>query len=232
MNWEIFYLVCFAAGFLFSVLSFLSGTMHLHFHVPKGLHFGGAGHGAVHGAAHGPVGAHAPGHAPSHGAAAQAHGKGSVKGQFSFVNPMTLAAFLTWFGGTGYLLVHLRHIWFFAGLLLSSAAGFVGALIVFWFVAKVLMAHDYSLDPLDYEMIGVLGKVSSSIRSGGTGEIIFVQQGARKGCGARSETGEALAKGLEVVVTRFERGIAYVRPWSELADSAGIPTEQKQEVKE
>lgn len=232
-NWELFYLICFVIGFLFSVLSFLSGTMHLHVHVPKGLHFGGGGHGAVHVAGHGPVGVHAPsGHGPGH-ASAQGHGKGSVKGGgFSFVNPTTFAAFLTWFGGTGYLLVHLRHIWVFAGLLLSSAAGLVGASIVFWFVAKVLMAHDYSLDPLDYEMVGVLGHVSSSIRSGGTGEIIFVQQGARKGCGARSESGEALAKGLEVVVTRFERGIAYVRPWSELADSAGIPTEQKQEVKE
>lgn len=126
------------------------------------------------------------------------------------------------------MLEHLRHIWIFAGLVLSTVAGLAGASIVFWFVAKVLMAHDYSMDPLDYEMTGVLGRVSSTVRSEGTGEIIFIQQGARKCSAARSESGESLPKGLEVVVTRYEHGIAYVRPWSELADSAGIPAEQEQ----
>jgi hypothetical protein len=224
MSWELFYLICFIAGFVFSVLSFLSGAMHLHLPIPKHFHFGGGGHaGAGHGAGHGPVRGHAPaghGHAP----AAKGHGGG----HFPIVNPMTLAAFLTWFGATGYLMEHFRHIWVLGGLVLSSLAGMTGASIVFWFVAKVLMAHDYTLDPLDYEMVGVLGRVSGIIRSEGTGEIIFIQQGARKCSAARSESGESLPKGLEVVVTRYEHGIAYVRPWSELADSAGIPGEQEQ----
>jgi hypothetical protein len=88
------------------------------------------------------------------------------------------------------------------------------------------MAHDYSLNPLDYEMVGVLGRLSNPIRVGGVGEIIFLQAGARKGCAARSEDGQALPKGLEVVVTRYEGGTAFVRPWSELAETAGIPTEE------
>src|SRR5436853_1967023 len=158
MNWELFYLICFVVGFAFSVISFLSGTLNSHVHLPKHLHFGAGHHGAAHGAGH------------SHGA------KGGVKGvHFSFINPMTFAAFLTWFGGAGYLLVHLRHIWVYAGLALASLAGLVAATLVFWFVAKVLMAHEHEhvLDPLDYDMIGVLGYVSSTIRSGGTGEMIF-----------------------------------------------------------
>jgi hypothetical protein len=36
-------------------------------------------------------------------------------------------------------------------------------------------------------------------------------------CGARAEDGSQILKGTEVVVTRYERGIAYVRPWSEMA---------------
>jgi hypothetical protein len=224
MSWEIFYLICFVVGFVFSVLSFLSGAMHLHLPIPKHFHFGDIGHaGGAHGAAHGPVSGHG---AAGHGHAPAA--KGHSGGHFPIVNPMTLAAFLTWFGATGYLMEHFRHIWILGGLVLSSVAGLAGASIVFWFVAKVLMAHDYSLDPLDYEMIGVLGRVSGAIRSEGTGEIIFIQQGARKCSAARSETGGALPKGLEVVVTRYEHGIAYVRPWSELVDSAGIPAEEEQ----
>jgi hypothetical protein len=55
------------------------------------------------------------------------------------------------------------------------------------------------------------------IREGGTGEIIYSQAGTRRSCGARAEDGSAIAKGTEVVVTRYERGIAYVRLWTEMA---------------
>jgi len=201
MNWELFYLICFVVGFAFSVISFLSGMMHSHVHLPKHFHLG---HGAAHGAGHARGGAH-----------------------FSFFNPLTLAAFLTWFGGAGYLLVHLRHIWVYAGLALASLSGLVAAAFVFLFVAKVLMANEHELDPLDYDMIGVLGHVSSTIRRGGTGEMIFVQLGVRKPCAARSESGDPLAKGEEVVVTRYEGGIAYVRRWDELAAAAGISPKQE-----
>ncbi len=77
------------------------------------------------------------------------------------------------------------------------------------------------------EMVGVLGRVSGSIRSRGTGEIIFVQEGARKACAARSEEGDEIRRGEEVVVTRFDQGVAYVRRWSELAEKAGVmPAEE------
>ncbi|HXO39106.1 MAG TPA: hypothetical protein VN872_10735 [Candidatus Acidoferrum sp.] len=196
MNWELFYLVCFVIGFAFAALSFLTGTLHLHFHLPHG-HFHGAGHGGTHG------------------------------GHFPFFNPLTLAVFLAWFGGTGYLLTRYQHLWMFAALLLSTLVGLAGAGLIFLFVAKVLMAHDYSLDPLDYEMVGVLGKISSGVRANGTGEIIFEQDGCRKASAARSESGERLTKGEEVVVTRYENGIAYVKRWEEFANAAGILSDEK-----
>jgi hypothetical protein len=209
MNWELFYLICFVVGFAFTALSFLSGTLHFHFHLPGHLHVPTLGHG--HAGGHG-------GHAPGHS------GSGS---HFPFFNPMTMAAFLTWFGGAGYLLVHLRHIWVLAGLLLASLAGTVGASVVFLFVAKVLMAHERDLDPLDYEMVGVLGRVSIPIRTAGTGEIIFDQEGVRKTCAARSEKGVPLAKGEEVLVTRYERGVAYVERWADLENPASSAPEER-----
>lgn len=209
MNWEVFYLVCFVVGFAFTALSFLSGTLHFHFHFPHG-HFHSGGHGAGHGA-----GTHG-----SHGS------RGST---FGFFNPMSLAVFLAWFGGTGYLLVHLRHIWVLAGLAFSTLAGLIGAGIVVIFATKYLMAHESSLDPMDFEMVGVLGKVSGSIRRRGTGEIIFVQEGARKACAARSESDDEVGRGEEVVVTRFENGVAYVQRWNELAEKAGLLPEEEEE---
>ena len=40
----------------------------------------------------------------------------------------------------------------------------------------------------------------------------------RRVAGARSEDGGAIAKGTEVMVTRYDKGIAYVRPWIDPAD--------------
>jgi hypothetical protein len=54
------------------------------------------------------------------------------------------------------------------------------------------------------------------IRENGTGEIIYSQAGTRRTCGARSENGNALDKGEEIVVTRYDKGIAYVRLWEEM----------------
>jgi membrane protein implicated in regulation of membrane protease activity len=205
MNWEIFYLVCFVVGFAFTAISFLTGTLHLHVHLPGHGHFHLGGHG---------------------------HGGAKGGGFLTFFNPMALAVFLAWFGGTGYLLMRFRHIWVFAGLAVSTLVGVVGAGMVFLFVAKVLMKHDYTLDQADYEMVGVLGKVSGTIHRGGMGEIIFEQEGARKACAARFESDEEVPRGEEVVVTRYENGVAYVRRWSELANKAGIlpETEHKESL--
>jgi membrane protein implicated in regulation of membrane protease activity len=98
----------------------------------------------------------------------------------------------------------------------ALVAGLVGAAIIFLFMSKVLTSKEENMDAADYEMVGVLGKMSNPIREGGTGELIYSQAGTRRVCGARSEDGAAIAKGEEVVVTRYEKGIAYVRRWDEL----------------
>jgi hypothetical protein len=84
---------------------------------------------------------------------------------------------------------------------------------------KVLLAHDKPLNPADYDMIGVLASLTSGIHPGGTGEMSFKQAGMRRSAPARSDDGTEIPKGVEVVVTRFERGIAYVRRWDDLNDS-------------
>jgi len=221
MTWSDFYLICFAVGFCFSFFSFLFGggrfgRLHLpHFH-------GHVAHlPAVHASlGHGPVG-HAPaagGHSPTAGAA---HGAGANQQRGTSVsplNPPVLAAFLAWFGGTGYLLTRFSVVWVGMGLMLSVLSGLVGGGIIFLFLSKVLMSDEECLDPADFEMVGVLGKLSVPIREGGTGELIYSQAGTRRVCGARSEEGVVIPKGTEVVVTRYEKGIAYVCLWTEMAN--------------
>jgi len=110
----------------------------------------------------------------------------------------------------------------------------IGGGIVFLFLSKVLISEEENMDAADYEMVGVLGRVCSSIREGGTGEIIYTQMGTRRVCGARSDDGTAIAKGTEVVATRYEKGIAYVRLWSEMsgdeASPAGLDADKEQKL--
>jgi len=203
MTWENFYLICFAVVFAFSFISFLTGGLRWHLHVPHLPH----GH-VVH--------VPAP-HAPAGGASAPGVAKGVVQAHVSPFNFVTLTAFLAWFGGIGYLLTRFSSIWFAMGLAIALLSGIGGASIIYLFLSRVLMSKEENMDPADFDMVGVLGKLCVSIREGGTGELIYSQMGTRRVCGARSEDGAAIAKGTEVVVTRYEKGIAYVRLWSELS---------------
>jgi len=191
------YLMCFIIGFLLSAISFVFGNLHIHlphFHL---------GHLTFH--------AHAP-------SAPHAHGLGTS--DLPAINFGTITAFLAWFGGIGYLLTKYTGLVARLALLFAIFGGMVGATIVFFLVSKLLMKHDRPLNPADFEMIGVLGRLAVPIRSEGTGELIYSQEGTRRTCGARSEDGSPIAKGTEVVVTRYERGIAYVRTWDEMSRAA------------
>jgi membrane protein implicated in regulation of membrane protease activity len=190
MTMETFYFICFGVGLVLSVASALGGFAHLHI---GRLHIGHAAHG------HHSTGAH-----------------GSPQG-LSAVNGFTITAFLCWFGGAGYLL-H-RYSIFVAPLvlLLSAMSGVFGAVLLWAILFKVLLPRERVLSSEDTEMTGVLAQVSDSIRSdGGIGEILFLQTGARRCSAARSDDGRTIERGTEVVVIRYERGIAYVRPWAEL----------------
>jgi membrane protein implicated in regulation of membrane protease activity len=197
MNWSELYLVCFLVGFGLSLLSLLAGNAHLHLpHLHLHVQHGGhIGHG---------------------------HGGGDGRGA-SWFNLGTLAAFLAWFGGTGYLLEHYYSVWFLLALGIATLSGLGGASVVFWFLSK-LLSREQPLDPADYEMVGVLGKLSMPIRAGGTGELIYAQGGTRRVSGARAETGAAIPKGVEVVVTRYDKGIAYVRAWDDITGETQYPS--------
>jgi membrane protein implicated in regulation of membrane protease activity len=203
MTWSDFYLLCFLVGFSLSVLSFLAGAVN--FHLPFHIHppFPGAHHaGGLSGGAH-------------------AHGGGlksaAIKsgGHISWFNASTLLAFLAWFGGVGYILTKHSH---FVGLTIlgfALLAGLFAGLLVFQFMARVVKATSSPMLDWDYRVEGTVGTVSMAIRENGTGEVIFEQNGARRSTGARSEDGTSLSKGAEVVIARYDDGIAYVKRWDE-----------------
>src|SRR5262249_40867191 len=206
MTWSDFYLLCFMVGFALSVLSFRAGAVHIH--VPLRLHL------PLHGAHQGGLVRGLPsaehGHAPAGGAA-----RGSSVGHVSWLNASTAMAFLAWFGGTGYILTQQSNLVAMAALGFATLAGLVAGCIVFKFMLKLTRANDSHLDDADYRIEGSVGTISIPVRKGGTGEVIFSLGGVRRSFGAGSDRGEAVPKGTEVVIDRYDKGIAYVRRWEE-----------------
>jgi len=192
MSWSDFYLLCFLVGFSLSIVSFLAGAVHLHLPFKWHLPVHGGHHGGGAGTARGGHGAHV-----------------------SWFNASSILAFLAWFGGTGYILTKHSSLVALASLSIAVAAGLVAGWVIFRFMARLVKNSDAQMNEWDYRQEGTVGTVSISIRPGSTGEIIFEQQGARRSAGARSEDGSAIGKGVEVVISRYEKGIAYVRRWDE-----------------
>jgi hypothetical protein len=194
-DWNTLYLTCFGVVLVLTILAFVTGAGH--FHIGH-LHMG---HGHLH---------------TGHGH----FGNGPTSGQgISPFNGFTIVAFLCWFGGSGYLL-H-RYSPFLAPLVLGFAlvSGVAGGSLIFWFMARVLMPMEHTLEAADTEMTGVIGKLSGAVPALGVGEIVFAQNGSRRSCAVRSDDGTAIERETEVIVMRYERGIAYVRRWAEFEGS-------------
>lgn len=191
MTWSDVYLFCFLVGVTLSTFSFLAGAIHLH--LPFKLHL--------------------PFHASHH--------QGGLRGgaHISWFNASTVLAFLAWFGGIGYLMTRYSHVETFFVVGLATAAGLAAGWVVLRFLLKLVGPSDEPLREEDRRIIGAIGTVSMSIREKGTGEIIFPLGGGRRCSGARSEDGKPIEKGAEVVIERYERGIAYVKRWEEFLKS-------------
>ena len=185
MNWETFYLVCFLAGLMLSFVSLLGGMGHFggHVHVPH---------------------VHLP-HADMHHAARRRGrfsrserrcgiSRSGVGPEVPWWNAFSIMIFLCWFGAAGYLLT--KYGSFVAGVVVVLAAicGLAGGAIIFMFLTRVLMPHDRELTADETDVVGVVGRVSSPIRAGGTGEIVYQQLGATRSAIARSEDGAALRR--------------------------------------
>lgn len=131
-------------------------------------------------------------------------------------NLSAILAFITWFGGVGYLARNAVGLWAPLAVVLGLLGGFVGAVAVAWFIRTVLRDSGESMNPSDWSQVGVIARVSSSIRPNGFGEIVYEQHGTRQVASARGSSEAAIPRDTEVVILRVERGVAIVEPFDEL----------------
>lgn len=203
---EATFLFCFVFGLAMSGLSFLLGTLQLPGFGHHEIGHGGGGHAGGHG--HGDLPAHHGGHAGGEAGQQATHGGPSP------FNVSTATAFLAFFGGVGYLLYGTLGLAAAQSLLVAVAAGLAGGALVFWFLVRVLLKGQRFLDPSEFRLEGSVATVARAIRPDGIGEIVFIKDGTRRSEGARSADGTGIAAGTEVVIVRYEHGLAWVEPWA------------------
>ncbi len=219
------FLYTFIFGLIFTVVSLVLG----------GVHIGGVGHSHIGGAGHGHVGGdghfhlhfggghegvghkadiHVGGHDP-------ANGDGSGADGIGVLNTPTIMAFLTWFGGAGYIFSTTLGFASFVLVPMAVLSGLFGGAIMFTLLSRVLWPMmSKPMSRADYQLPGTAARVVSSIRAGGVGEIVYTKGGSRFTAGACSSDAErAIAKGAEVVIIRYERGLAYVKPVQDILDT-------------
>jgi hypothetical protein len=200
------FLGCFVFGFVAALASFLLGGVH-------GAHFGG--HHLDLGGGHGHLDvAHTP-HLGSNGGGHAGGGGHEGAESMSPLNPTTLLTFVTWFGGVGFILRNYYGIVAVTSLVVAALVGLVGAGAVFLFLLKVLLPNQTVMRRADYDPVGSVGRVTVAIRDNGVGEVVYTRGGTRRSAGARSLDGRALERGTEVVIAKYDRGLAYVQPWTE-----------------
>jgi hypothetical protein len=85
------------------------------------------------------------------------------------------------------------------------------------------------LESRDFSLPGTPARVVSSIRAGGVGEIVYTKGGTRFTAGAQGVDDSPIARGAEVVILRYERGLAQVQEVDTLL--AGNTSERMSEDK-
>jgi membrane protein implicated in regulation of membrane protease activity len=223
------YLICFLVGLVFAVISaFLSGVFG-HFHIGAGhevgvgghdVNVGGhgvevsghdvdvGGHNVTVGDHHLDVGDHGDSSTQS---GSNTHPSTSSGQAFSPVSPITIATFITSFGGVGLIMKEALRAPSFLSLPVASGSGFVVAGIIFYFFYKIFQVTQASSEPTMESVLDIEAEVITPIPANGVGEISYVVKGSRFTAPARAEEQEAIAKHAMVRITKVVGNIFYIR---------------------
>jgi hypothetical protein len=196
MTLSTLFLVCFLVGIGVSAVSLFSSALHLHAGGHHHFHF----HFHHHGGGHGVHGGHGGG---------DSHSLVQSASEFfgSLFNMAAITVFLACFGGAGLLLEEMTRLASAIVVVLAGGAGFTGAAGIVR-VLQAMRKREHPLQPI--QLVGTVGKLTIPIREGGTGEIVYTVDGTRRCSGARTEEGRPIPRDTEVVITRYDKGIAYV----------------------
>ena len=127
------------------------------------------------------------------------------------ISPMSIASFVTAFGGFGFVSSQLFGVSTGVSLLYAAGGGLaVGGMAQLIFI--YIFSRQTSSLRTQQDVIGVSAEVTIPIPEGGVGQIALVARGSRTTYSARTKPGQAFAQGEIVQVVELVGSIAFVEP--------------------
>jgi hypothetical protein len=182
----VFYLALLGVGILYAVIILIGGGLH-DLHLP-GFDLHGGGH------------LHIPG------------GVDQPEVGVPSLSPITIASFVTAFGGFGLIALGLLAADPRWSLLWAAGGGLVVAVIAHFAFGYFFIVPQGSSEVRFQDIVGAAGEVTTPIPAGGLGEVAFVAQGGRVSYPAKSADGQPIARGITIVITELSSGVVVVRP--------------------
>lgn len=127
-------------------------------------------------------------------------------GGLPVLSPTVIAAFLTVFGGTGWLLLSQTSWTPLAAAAVSLLVALAVSTVVLFFVVIPLEAAQKGVAPSAKQMIGMEAEVITPIEPGRLGEIVYLQSGTRHSAPARTADGSAVGQGTVVTIVGENAG--------------------------
>lgn len=127
------------------------------------------------------------------------------------VSPVTIATFVTSFGGTGLIATEVLH---FPAILSIPTALILGigiAGLVLYGFNKIFKATQASSEARVTSLVGIDAEVITPIPAEGIGEIAYISRGSRFTGPARALNKHSICKNANVVITKIIGSTFYVR---------------------
>jgi membrane protein implicated in regulation of membrane protease activity len=130
------------------------------------------------------------------------------------LSPITVATFVTTFGGVGALALQLFNVDPRMSLLWAVVAGLGSAGLMYLFVSQFLVRSQASSEMHRSELIGMEAEVTVPIGESSPGQVTYVTKSGRMSSMARSADGNAIPRGQFVSIVRTIGPQVLVRPLS------------------
>jgi membrane protein implicated in regulation of membrane protease activity len=132
--------------------------------------------------------------------------------QLSPLSPVTIATFVTTFGGIGVLAVQFFGVDPRWSLLWATAGALVLSGLVYLFYSQILVRSQASSEVRRSELIGVQAEVTVPIGETSLGQVTYLTKSGRMSSMARSIDGTAIPRGQFVKIVRLVGQVALVKP--------------------
>ena len=136
------------------------------------------------------------------------------------LSPITIASFITTFGGIGVLSTQFFQVDPRWSLVFATAGGLVIAALMFLVYSQVLIRSQGSSEVRGSDIVGLEAEVTVPIGENATGQVSYVAKAGRMTSMARSVDGRPIARGrlVKIVRTRGPQVLVRLVPEAESDD--------------